>query len=87
MSGKAGFGTANRDLARRLQDLDFGDMRPTASDITAIDQSWREIVESATKFDQLRRQDLPALNQMLAAAHLPELTMPADPLGTGCALH
>jgi photosystem II stability/assembly factor-like uncharacterized protein len=83
----AGFGIANRDLARRLQDLDFGDMRPTASDLAAIDQSCHEIETSTTKFDQLRQQDLPALNQLLAAAHLPELTAPADPPAGGCGLH
>jgi hypothetical protein len=84
MSGSTGFGIANRDLARRLQDLDFGDMRPTASDMTAIDQSCREIEESEKDFHQLRQQDLPALNQMLRAAHLPEMTTPADPPVGGC---
>jgi hypothetical protein len=84
MSGTAGFGTANRDLARRLQDLDFGDMRPTASDMAAIDQSCREIAESEKSFNQLRQQDLSALNQMLVAAHLPELPAPADPPAKGC---
>jgi photosystem II stability/assembly factor-like uncharacterized protein len=86
MSGNAGFGIANRDLARRLQDLDFGDMRPTASDMAAIDQSCHEIEQSMTKFDQLRQQDLPGLNQMLAAARLPALTAPANPPTSGCGL-
>ena len=84
MSGTAGFGTANRDLARRLQDLDFGDMRPTASTMAAINQSCREIEESEKGFNQLRQQDLPALNQMLGAANLTEISTPADPPAGGC---
>ena len=87
MSGSAGFGIANRDLARRLEDLDFGDMRPTASDLAAVDLSCRRIEESEKSFDQLRQQDLPALNQMLRAANLPELTASADPPTSGCGPH
>ncbi len=87
MSGSAGFGIANRDLARRLQDLDFGDMRPTASDMEAIDQSCHQIELGTSMFAQLRQQDLPALNELLVAARLPELTAPADPPASGCGLH
>jgi len=84
MSGNAGFGVANRDLARRLQDLDFGDMRPTDSDMAAINHSCRQIQESEGELDHLRQQDLPALNQMLMAAHLPQLTIPAALPVNGC---
>jgi hypothetical protein len=84
VGGNSGFGIANRDLARRLQDLDFGDMRPTASDMAAINQGCRQIQESAVKLDHLRQQDLRALNHMLMAAHLPQLNPPADPQITGC---
>jgi photosystem II stability/assembly factor-like uncharacterized protein len=83
-AGHGGFGVANRDLARRLQDLDFGDMRPTASDLAAIGQSCREIEEAVARLDQIRKQDVPALNQMLLAAHLPALTPPDDPTGPAC---
>jgi hypothetical protein len=75
-AGNGGFGIANRDLARRLQDLDFGDMRPTASDMAAINQACRQIQEGLAQLDQMRQQDLPALNQMLLAEHLPALTPP-----------
>jgi photosystem II stability/assembly factor-like uncharacterized protein len=84
MDGNAGFGIANRDLARRLQDLDFGDLRPTASDLAAIDHGCHQIQESAVQLDHLRQQDLPALNKMLSAAHLPEVTLPEDPPVAGC---
>ncbi len=78
MSGDSGFGIANRDLARRLQDLDFGDMRPTESDLASIHQSCGQIRNSAAQFDRLRQQDLPALNQMLSSAHLPEIPAPTS---------
>jgi len=83
-AGNGGFGIANRDLARRLQDLDFGDMRPTASDMAAIDEGCRHLQEGLAQLDQMRQQDVPALNQMLAAAHLPALTPPADPPVPAC---
>jgi len=83
VEGNSGFGIANRDLARRLQDLDFGDMRPTASNMAAINQGCHQKQESAVQWDHLRQQDLPALNHMLAAAHLPQLNPPADPQITG----
>jgi photosystem II stability/assembly factor-like uncharacterized protein len=84
MGGDSGFGIANRELARRLQDLDFGDMRPTDSDMAAINQGCRHIQETAVQWDHLQHQDLPALNQKLAAAHLLEVTPPADPSVTDC---
>lgn len=83
-AGHGGFGIANRDLARRLQDLDFGDMRPTPSDMAAINQGCRQIQEAAAQLDQIRQQDVPALNQMLLAAHLPALTPLADPPAQAC---
>jgi len=68
-SGRAqgGFGVANRDLARNLQDLEFGDYRPTPSDVAAVAHSCGEIRTAAA-----------ALH-----AALPQVAVPGgDPCGT-----
>lgn len=66
-NARGGFGVANRDLGRRMQDLEFGDYSPTPSDAAAVDASCRQIAEAITTLDGLRQQDLPGLNQKLAA--------------------
>ncbi|HUX67476.1 MAG TPA: hypothetical protein VMV31_08295, partial [Terriglobales bacterium] len=48
-TGSSGFGVANRDLARRLQDLDFGDFNPTPSDIAAVNASCAQIAQAAAQ--------------------------------------
>ncbi len=54
------FGAANRDLGRRLQDLEFGDFRPTASDVVAIRTSCMEITAAMAKLSRLEAKGLPS---------------------------
>jgi hypothetical protein len=84
MDGTASFGVANRELARRLQDLDFGDMRPTASDLAVINENCHQLQEASAQLDEIRQKDMPALNQLLAADHLSTVAAPADPPGAAC---
>src|SRR6185437_2044425 len=67
-TGTSGFGVANRDLARRLQDLEFGDFRPTPSDAAAVEASCGLITAAAATLDRLQATDLARLNQSLKAA-------------------
>jgi photosystem II stability/assembly factor-like uncharacterized protein len=79
------FGLANRDLGRHLEDMEFGDLRPTPSDLAAGDADCHDIDTALTAFSQLRNQDLPALNAELTKAHLQALTVPAEPADAACA--
>ncbi|HUX67614.1 MAG TPA: hypothetical protein VMV31_09000, partial [Terriglobales bacterium] len=78
----SGFGVANRDLARRLQDLDFGDFNPTPSDIAAVNASCAQIAQAAAQLQQIDGAARTSLDTQLAAAHLaplPAFTLPAPP--------
>ncbi|MGB6484781.1 MAG: hypothetical protein WBE86_14950 [Candidatus Acidiferrales bacterium] len=72
---KGGFGAANRDLARHLEDMEFGDLRPTPSDLAAGQADCRDIDAALAAFAKLQSTDLRELNQALIQAHL-------DPLPT-----
>ena len=83
-TGNAGFGAANRDLGRRLQDLDFGDYRPTPSDVEAVDASCKQIGAAAARLQQIEQQALPGLDRELSAAHLAALPPASGPGGAAC---
>jgi photosystem II stability/assembly factor-like uncharacterized protein len=75
-SGPGGsFGAANRDLARHLEDMEFGDLRPTPSDLAAGQADCRDIDAALAAFAKLQSTDLQELNRALIQAHL-------DPLPT-----
>ncbi len=76
------FGPANRDLARHLEDMEFGDLRPTDSDVAAAEVSCRQIDAASAALAELRKTAIPRLNAMLLAAHLvplPAIEVPASP--------
>ena len=84
-NGREGsFGLANRDLARHLEDMEFGDLRPTPSDLAAGEADCRDIDSALAAFAQLRSKDLPALNAELAQAHLDPVVAPDLPAGPAC---
>ncbi|MGH9481282.1 MAG: WD40/YVTN/BNR-like repeat-containing protein, partial [Terriglobales bacterium] len=83
-TGNSGFGVANRDLARRLQDLEFGDYNPTASDTAAVEASCSQITQAAATLEQLNRSAVPQLNQLLAAAQQAPLPPITPPPGAPC---
>lgn len=79
-----GFGMANRDLARHLEDADFGDMLPTSSNLDAIAANCRQIDGAIVELNRLLATSVPQINTMLAAAHLTQLPVDASHNGTGC---
>lgn len=80
----SGFGAANRDLARHLEDADFGDLRPTASDLAAVDGNCQEIDTALAALRRLQAADLPRMDALLTRAHLTPLPAISAPAGPGC---
>ena len=83
VGGQGGFGPANRDLARHLDDMEFGDVAPTPSDVAAVDANCREIGSALAGMRQVEENGVPALNKLLAAAHRETLPV-AVPVGPAC---
>jgi len=78
------FGLANRDLTRHLEDMEFGDLAPTPSDIAAVDENCREITSALAGLRTLQGNTLPVLASELARARLgslPALAAPARACG------
>ncbi len=85
LASATGFGPANRDLARHLEDMEFGDVKPTPSDLAAAELDCRQIDKASVALTSLVSTDVPSLNERLARAHLtklPSLTVPARPACT-----
>jgi photosystem II stability/assembly factor-like uncharacterized protein len=83
-SGQGGFGPGNRDLARHLDDMEFGDVAPTPSDVAAVDAACHEVDAALTGLRRLEGKDVPALNAMLAAAQRPALPVAKVAAGPAC---
>ncbi|MGH3184860.1 MAG: hypothetical protein ACRDOE_23545, partial [Streptosporangiaceae bacterium] len=67
-----------------LQDLEFGDYNPTASDTAAVEASCSQITQAAATLEQLNRSAVPQLNQLLAAAQQAPLPPITPPPGAPC---
>ncbi len=78
------FGPANRDLARHLEDMEFGDLRPTESDLAAGELSCRRIDAASAALTDLQKTAVPKLNQMLRNADLAPLPVIEAPAGPAC---
>jgi hypothetical protein len=84
-TGGDGFGTAHRDLGRRLNDQVVGDQQPTASIVAGVDAPCRLIDASSRLLEGLQTSQVAPLNAMLTKAGLaalPAWTPPAN----GCAV-
>lgn len=81
---EGGFGVANRDLARHLEDADFGDMLPTSSNQDALEANCRQIDVALAELHRLQATAVPQLNAMLLQAHLTPLLVQEMPTGPGC---
>lgn len=79
-----GFGMANRDLARNLEDADFGDMLPTSSNLDATASSCRNLDAALVEFHRLLATVVPQVNTMLARAHRAMIPIDAAPPASGC---
>jgi photosystem II stability/assembly factor-like uncharacterized protein len=81
-AGAASFGTAHRDLGRRLNDQLVGDVAPTASVIAGVDEPCRAIDAGLTILRGLQTSNIAELNAALTRAGLgmvPVWTPPAAP--------
>ncbi len=81
-AGDRGFGPANRDLTRHLEDMEFGDLDPTPSDVAAVEGDCRTIDAALGGLRQLQATDTQTVNATLAQSHLallPATPVPTDP--------
>ncbi len=81
-NGRNGAGLVNRGLARDLEDMEFGDFRPTASDRTAVAGHCQLLNAALSGIQGLEAQTIPTVNQQLAQANLaplPTASAAADP--------
>jgi hypothetical protein len=74
-TGPRGFGPSNRDLARRLTDMEYGDAQPTASVIEAAETNCRDITAALTRVKELESGPGAALNGILRAARVAEVPL------------
>ncbi|MGI8509320.1 MAG: WD40/YVTN/BNR-like repeat-containing protein [Gemmatimonadaceae bacterium] len=81
---EGGFGMANRDLARHLEDADFGDMLPTPSNLEATEANCRQIDVALADFHRIQTTTVPQLNAMLLQAQLTPLPTELPLAGPGC---
>lgn len=79
------FGVVNRDLARHLEDADFGDLLPTKSDLAAITASCKKLDGALAELHRLRTTAIQQFNATLTQAHLAPLSMDARAESAGCA--
>lgn len=82
-NGADGVGLANRELARHLEDMEFGDFRPTPSDRAAVAGNCQRLDAALSKMQTLEAR-IPALNAELEQAHLAPLPAAAPPKDAAC---
>jgi hypothetical protein len=81
-SGPGGFGTAHRDLGRRLNDQLVADMEPTASVIAGVDAPCTAIEKASEELKRLQGTVIAEFNAALTRAggpSVPSWTPPAAP--------
>ncbi len=78
------FGIANRDLTRQLEDADFGDLTPTANNLSTTEGSCRVLGTALKEFNRLLAGPIPALNTALSAAGLKPVPLRQAPQSSGC---
>ena len=83
-TGLRGFGPSNRDLARRLTDMEYGDVNPTQSVIDAVDTNCRDIEAALAASRALGSGAIANLNAMLIRARLTALPGWNVPAGPAC---
>ncbi len=80
----SGFGVVNRDMARHLEDADFGDLLPTKSDLAALESSCKQLDGAVAQLRSLQTESIPRLNATLAQEHLAALQAEPVPANAGC---
>ena len=84
ITGPRGFGPSNRDLARRLTDMEYGDVQPSPSVIDAAETNCRDIDATVAAARQLQTTNVASLNALLATAQLRPLPATTLPAGNAC---
>ena len=74
------FGPMNRDLTRLLIAVDQSDSPPASEIVETYAGMCQETHAALDRWNDLRAQDLPKLNALLAQQSLPPLTVPGRPL-------
>ena len=85
-TGPRGFGPSNRDLARRLTDMEYGDVNPTQSVIDAAETNCRDIEAALTAVRALTSGAMTRLNALLTRAQLGLLPAWNVPAGAACGI-
>ncbi|HSU96393.1 MAG TPA: hypothetical protein VLI40_04140, partial [Gemmatimonadaceae bacterium] len=80
------FGPANRDLARHLEDIDFADMLPTQSNITAVETNCREVDDASVALSQAQ-SSIQSFDALLAHAGMQPLPALRAPAAGACTVH
>jgi hypothetical protein len=70
VAGPESFGTAHRDLGRRLNDQLVGDVQPTANIIAGVDTPCRAIDDGLSTLRQIQSKNIADLNALLARSGL-----------------
>lgn len=73
-----------RELSGQLASMEYADMRPTASTVSALEGACGRADGALDRYRQLLGTELAALNAARAAARLPLLSAPAAPAGRAC---
>lgn len=82
-NGRDGIGLANRELARHLEDMEFGDFRPTASDRAAVAGNCQRLDAALGKMGALDAE-VEAVNVGLTDSRLAPLAALAPPKDPAC---
>jgi hypothetical protein len=83
---QGGFGSLNRDLARRLTDMEYGEVMPTASVLAAVNGNCADLQRALVKLNQVQVQrigDLDAERKRVGGGDLLPVTVPVTGCGTG----
>ena len=72
-------GKVSGEVGTLYGDLDGADAAPTAAQLAAITQTARDFGQVMKSWKAIKKTDIPALNQQLRQANLPELRLESPP--------
>jgi len=71
--------TVNREASSLYGEADRADAAPTASQMTAAAEIERESAELLSRWNSIKTSDVPALNEQLKGAGLPQIRIQLQP--------
>jgi photosystem II stability/assembly factor-like uncharacterized protein len=81
---QGGLGSTNRDLARRLTDMEYGEVLPTTSVVAAVNMNCRALDQGLAALREIEATRMKQLDTMLAGAGSGGLPVPGPIPATGC---